>query len=273
MVAAEPASAADAGRDTAKAPPAAAPEQARMAVRLVGLDTGAAIRVSAEPAVGLIVTGVGLAREPSEVALRLPAEVALGVSPYADDAGTWLDRVRAGGHAAFLVLPLETTDPQHRDAGPRSLGPRQPDAERQATLAWLLDRGKGYAGVAGEAGAFGAAPDAFGPVAQALAAKGLAFVELGGDALAGVARANGLAYLATGPALDEVPAAERIDQALAALAARAREQGAATGWAGLRPVTCARIAAWAEAAPTHGVRLAALPELPRRDAPQAAARP
>jgi polysaccharide deacetylase 2 family uncharacterized protein YibQ len=219
------------------------------------------------------VTGIGLAREPSEAALRLPPEVAVAVSPYADDAGAWLDRARARGHAAFLVLPLETADPQHRDAGPRALGPRQAEPERQAALAWLLERGRGYVGVAGEAGAFAAAPDAFGPVAQALPAKGLTFVELGGDALAGVARANGLAYLATGPALDEVPAADRIDQALAALAARAREQGSAAGWAGLRPVTCARIAAWAEAAPAQGVRLAGLPDPLRRDPRQATARP
>jgi polysaccharide deacetylase 2 family uncharacterized protein YibQ len=225
--------------------------------------------------VGLIVTGVGLAREPSEAALRLPAGVALAVSPYADDASTWLDRARAGGHAALLVLPLEMADPQHRDPGPRALGVRQADTERQAALDWLLERGKGYAGVAGEAGAFAAAPGAFAPVARALAARGLAFVELGGDALADVARANGLAYLATGPALDEMPAADRIDQALAALAARAREQGSARGWAGLRPVTCARITAWVETAPAQRARLVGLPALLHRDAPapQAAARP
>lgn len=127
----------------------------------------------------------------------------------------------------------------------------------------------------GEAGAFAAVPEAFAPVARALAARGVAFVELGGAALADVARANGLAYLATGPALDETPAADRIDQALAALAARARDQGSAAGWAGLRPVTCARIAAWVESAPAQRTRLVELPVLLHRDtpAPQAAARP
>jgi polysaccharide deacetylase 2 family uncharacterized protein YibQ len=119
----------------------------------------------------------------------------------------------------------------------------------------LLGRGAGYVGFAADAGAFAASPYAFAAVAKELARRGLALVELGGNRLAGVAKAGGLPHVGTGPALDEAPSAARIDLALGALEAAALRDGSAVGWARGYPVALDRLAAWAETLPDKGLRL------------------
>lgn len=210
------------------------------------------------PQIAVVVTGLGLARESSEAALALPPDVTLAVSPHADGPGAWLRGVRAAGHEAMLTLPLEPADPARIDPGPEALRVVQPAAERESSLLWLLGRGTGYTGLAAEAGAFAARPDAFAPVAEALARRGLGLVELGGTRLAGVAATRGLAYVGTQPRLDATPAAARIDQALGRLEEAALEDGAAVGWASGYPVTLARLASWAETLPGKGLRLVPL---------------
>lgn len=216
------------------------------------------------PRVAVLVTGVGLAREVSEAALRLPADVTVAVSVHADDVDGWLRRARAGGREAMLTLPLEPVDPTRVDPGPGALGLRQDGAAREAALAALLGRGAGYAGLVADPGAFAGNPDVFAPVAKELARRGLALVELGGSRLARVAKAGGLPHVGTGPALDEAPSAARVDLALGALEAAALREGTAVGWARGYPVALERLAAWAETLADKGLRLvpasALLPE-------------
>ena len=210
-------------------------------------------------------TGVGLAHEVSEATLRrLPADVSVAVSVHADDADGWLRRARAGRREGLLTLPLEPADPARVDPGPGALGVRRDPAAREADLTGLLGGGTGYVGFAADAGAFAAVPDAFAPVAAELAGRGLALLELGGSRLAGVAKAGGLPYAGTGPALDEAPSAARVDLALGALEAAALRDGSAVGWARGYPVALERVAAWAETLPGKGIALvpvsAQLPE-------------
>lgn len=255
------------GRPPLDADPALLERRGAVDLPVKAADGRAAVRAYARPVapggegrprIAVVVTGLGLARESSEAALTLPPDVTLAVSPHADGPGAWLRGVRAAGHEAMLTLPLEPADPARIDPGPEALRVVQPAAERESSLLWLLGRGTGYTGLAAEAGAFAARPDAFAPVAEALARRGLGLVELGGTRLAGVAAARGLAYVGTQPRLDATPAAARIDQALGRLEEAALEDGAAVGWASGYPVTLARLASWAETLSGKGLRLVPL---------------
>ncbi len=201
-----------------------------------------------KPKVAILVVGIGLARVASESALSLPPSVGLAVSPYADtasaSASAWIARVRAAGHEAFLMLPLETADPNRTDPGPRAVGPGLAAGERQANLGWLIERSSGSVGVAAEAGAYAAAPDGFVPVAQVLAGHGLGLVELAGAHLETAARTATLPFMAAEGALDAVPAAGDIDLALGQLEAQALRSGKALGWAHSHPISFSRLVAW-----------------------------
>ena len=215
------------------------------AVGLASIGSGIQRPPAAEkPKVAILVTGIGLARAFSEPALSLPPAVGLAISPYADDAPGWIEAARAGGHEAFLMLPLEPTDPARVDPGPRAIGPQLGTPEREARLGWLLERAGGVIGFVAEAGAYGATPQAFAPVAQALAAHGAGMIELGGTHLEPAARSAGLAFAGTGAALDAVAAGESIDAALALIEAQALRAGRALGWARGHRVSLERLAAW-----------------------------
>src|SRR3984885_6001362 len=61
-----------------------------------------------KPRVAVLLTGLGLSSAPTEAAInRLPPEVTLSFSPYAEHLGDWLQAARAAGHEVLLDLPLE----------------------------------------------------------------------------------------------------------------------------------------------------------------------
>jgi polysaccharide deacetylase 2 family uncharacterized protein YibQ len=215
------------------------------AVGLASIGSGIQRPPTAEkPKVAILVTGIGLARARSEPALSLPPAVGLAISPYADDAPGWIEAARAGGHETFLMLPLEPTDPARIDPGPHAIGPQLGTPERAARLGWLLERAGGVIGFVAEAGAYGATPQAFAPVAQALAAHGAGMIELGGTHLEPATRSAGLAFAGTSAALDAVAAGESIDTALALIETQALGAGRALGWARGHRVSLERLAAW-----------------------------
>lgn len=243
---------------------APAPDPAARA-RLSGLDVldlaavapgPAALPTDPGPRLAILVAGVGLARAMSESALGMPPAVALAISPHAETVPAWLRRGRGSGHEVLLMMPLEPADPARVDPGPHAIGPATPAAAREASLAWLLGLGSGQLGVVAEAGAFARAPEAFAPVAEALAGHGLGLVELGGSYLEATARGRGLAYAAAGAALDTVPAPASIDLALGQLEAQALRDGRAVGWLRGHPVSFARLAAWLPTLPGKGLALA-----------------
>ena len=203
--------------------------------------------------VSVLITGLGLADRITGRALALPEPVALSFSPYAG-AAAWQARARAAGHETFLALPLAPAPRSPDEAGPRAIRPDAELALAEATLR-VLAEGAGYVGLDAVAGGFTDHPTRFGPVAAALAGRGLGFVEIGGAALEAVARGAGLAYLATGAPVDEEPLPEAIDRSLAAIVAEARQRGWGLAVAGPTPASLERIAAWITTLPALGVEL------------------
>jgi polysaccharide deacetylase 2 family uncharacterized protein YibQ len=204
--------------------------------------------IPAEPAasvVGLIITGLGGTAAETRLAIGLPAAVGLAFSPYAADVARWMAAAAADGHEVYLELPLEAADTLRVDQGPLALGP----ASDAATIARRLDAvlalpGAPPIGVVAAAGAFARAPEAFTPVATALAARGLVFVELGGRALEPIAAMVGLRYRSAVGPLEADLSPEAIEAGLAALAAAAQDEGAGLGFIAAFPLTVDRVAGW-----------------------------
>lgn len=214
-------------------------------------------RTCRKPCVAVVVSGLGLAREASQRALAaLPAPVGLSFSPYAGDLDGWLRRAAADGHEVLLDLPLQPVRYPADDPGPLTLTLAASPEEFDRILQRLLRvRGAKVRGAVAAAGAFAAEPARFGPIAAALAERGLILVEHGGAALGGVAGAHALTHaLAVAPGADEAGAVA-FDRVLEAVEGEARNDGRALGLLPLTPLAVARLAAWIPTLPGKGVDL------------------
>lgn len=208
----------------------------------------------ARPCVAVVVTGLGLAAEATARAIGLPAAVALSFSPYAGDLAIWAARAQGDGHELMLDLSLQPQRYPEDDAGPLTLLVGEPAWELGETLGELLKGRDGWIGAAAAAAAFAAEPARFAPIAAALAARKLAFVELAAGKLEPVAREAALAYAST--TRPAAPSAPGIDRALAAAEASARRTGRAMLALPPTPVALNRLAAWAGGLAARGIALA-----------------
>jgi polysaccharide deacetylase 2 family uncharacterized protein YibQ len=207
------------------------------------------------PKVAIMMMGLGPQADATNAALHLPGPISLMFSPYAEDLPSLFERARLAGHEVLLELPMEPEDYPASDPGPHTLrasGTADANIER---LLWVLARAPGYFAVAGRGGAFGASPEAR-PVIDAIAAKGVGMIEIGGDALAEPSQSAGLAYASTPFWIDAAPTAEAIDEALAKLEAEAKANGDALGVAEPYPITLQRLVEWAADLEDRGVVLA-----------------
>lgn len=211
------------------------------------------------PRVGVILAGVGLDHEASEAAPRdLPAAITFAVSPYAQDLPPVLNAARAAGHEYLLSIPMEPAGRPLRDAGPQALLTNATRDQNAQDLDWALSRFAGYVGATSALGQlrgarFTADDQAMAPVLATLAQRGLLYVD---------------GQLGTGPlpqvwgrhidlVVDDPEDAKNVDAQLAELVRIARERGSALGLAcAVRPVTVARIAAWAHGLAAQGLVLA-----------------
>lgn len=145
----------------------------------------------------------------------LPAAVSLAVSPYAPDPAASAKAARAAGHEVLLSLPMQPRGGAAADAGDEALATGQDPSVTATRLAWALARVPGPAGATSLLGtgldgaAFAASPSLV-AVTDTLAARHLWFLD-----------ARQMVML---DAPGTTPS-----QALAALVARAHQQGSAIG--------------------------------------------
>lgn len=223
-----------------------------------------------KPRVAILLLEIGLDEKASAEAASLPLPVTLVVSPYAKPEDGWFRAARWSGKETLLELPIRPDRFPLEDAGPLAL---DPDVRPASRLNDVLSRGIGYLGVATRAGPFGARADAFHPVAESLAGRGLALVEIGAEALEAVAGRLGLPYRATTTAIDEDPSSEAIDAVLATLETRASAEGFAVGYGRPLPVTLDRLARWSRTLSSRGIALIGIGELLRSAAAEKGSTP
>ena len=206
------------------------------------------------PCVAVLVTGLGLADRLTARALTLPGAVGLSFSAYAD-AAAWQVRARAAGHETLLGLPLEPEGFPRDDAGPLAIRVASDPARMDEAARRVLAVGAGYVALDGAAGAFAAHPAAFVPLADILRRRGLGLIEVGTDALATPARTADLSYVGAAAPIDQDPQPAAIDAALAAVAAKALEQGRAVAVAQPLPASFDRLITWIAGLPAQGIAL------------------
>lgn len=207
----------------------------------------------AKPCVALVVTGLGLASDPTVRALELPAAVGLSFSPYATDLAGWATRAAAAGHELLLDLPLQPVGYPEDDAGPLSLLVDSPPAEQQRDIDRVLHVTKGWLGVVATSGAFGEEPARFAPVAAALAQRKLALVELGPVRLREVAQERSLRHVAASGG-----GGQTVGSSLEAVEAEALRDGRALAVMPPTPVALAHLSAWLPTLPEKGLALVPL---------------
>lgn len=223
------------------------------------------------PKVALVVAGLGVGREATLAALTsLPGEVTLAFSPYGSDVADLVDRARKDGHETLIQAPMEPFAYPSNDPGPQTLLASLPASANLERLRWALARARGYVGVAPLAGArFLQAEDALQPVFAELSRRGLMFIGQTDreSRFSEVADRAGLLNARAGAPLDASSDAAGIDGALADLERRAKESGAAVGWASASPLTLKRIDAWRSGLASRGVTLAPLTAVLKRQDP------
>jgi len=217
------------------------------------------------PRIGLIIAGIGLDHAASEAAVKdLPAGITLAVSPYAHGLDTLLATARAHGDETLVSIPME---PGSRldDPGDRALMTALPAEEDTRRLDWALSRIAGYVGATGALGRlhgerFAAQPDLLDPTLQAIAARGLLYV----DPRPGTAPLSGVPGRSVDVVVDDTAAAATIDTQLADLVRIARAHGSALGLVGaVRPRVMARLVAWTSQLAAQGLVLAPVSALSR----------
>ena len=225
-------------------------------------------RTTLRPRVGLIMAGIGASDPDSQDAIRtLPGGVTLAVSPYTVRPGPLLEAARIAGHEVLLSLPLDSSGETAGALGDHALLAAAMPSENADRLDWLMSRFAGYAGVTDAFGAlrgdrFAVAPQPMASVLDAVAARGLFYVE----ARPGAPPPPDVWAADVDVIVDETPVRSEIDARLATLENLARQRGWALGLAGTpRPITTARIADWANGLSAKGFVLApvsALVQLP-----------
>ena len=212
-----------------------------------------------QPRVAIVIEGLGIgANSTSEALAKMPAPVTFAFAPYGTDLERWVTRARGEGHEVLLQIGMEPFDYPDNDPGPQTLLTTLSAEQNTDRLHWFLSRFQGYVGVTSLMGArFTATDQAFAPVLREIGKRGLIYFDGGTSrSVAGqVAGAQNVTFAKADAALDAVPAAAEIDNALARLEATARSRGFAIGAASALPVTIDRLSQWIKTVDARGITL------------------
>lgn len=221
------------------------------------------------PLLSLVLADFGLSDRLSEAALdRLPADIALMLSPRAADPAAWADRARSAGHEILVGVPMEPTDYPLTDPGPGTLLTNLGPAQNLNRLHRVLTDAPGAIGIVPVAGgAFTASEDALAPILTDLATRGLMVLDTRAaldPVLSQTAARAGLPMAQIDAVVGETLAVGAIDARLLALEAIARRDGQAVGWLVAKPIVIDRVAEWVAGLTERGVTLAPVSALADR---------
>ncbi|HVV26780.1 MAG TPA: divergent polysaccharide deacetylase family protein [Rhizomicrobium sp.] len=223
----------------------------------------------AQPVIAICIDDLGEDIAGTDQALGLPKDVALSFLPYAEATSFLAEAATRAGHLVLAHVPMEAKG--HADPGPMALRTGMKADEIARRVTWNLSRVPGIAGINNHEGSrFTADAEAFAPVAAALKARHLFFLDsrTGPDSrAASVASAYGVLTAGRDIFLDDDQRAAAVAAQLDALVREAKRTGAAIAIGHPHDTTLRLLAAWL--AQDHGVALVPLDEAMRRKAERA----
>ncbi len=128
--------------------------------------------------VALVVYGLGLQNDETELAIsKLPAEVTLSFSPYADNLSGQITKARQAGHETMVDLPLQDKNFPAVDGGPETITLSASLEQNLTHLQNVLQNSGAFTGVTAINGnALFAKPEVINPIYEAIFSKGLLFL-------------------------------------------------------------------------------------------------
>jgi len=213
--------------------------------------------------IAIVIGGLGISDSTTAEAIaKLPSSITLAFAPYGTDLSHWTARARGTGHEIMLQLPMEPFDYPENDPGPQTLLASLSPDQNLDRLHWMLSRIQGYVGVTNYMGArFISTEKAISPVLRDIGKRGLLYLDDASSPRSIAAQASDStksAFLKADFVIDAKLGWAEIDAALAKLETLAAEHGVAIGTATALPVSIERIARWAKAAETRGIRIVPL---------------
>ena len=223
------------------------------------------------PMIAIIVTGLGMAKAPTEAALRLAPAVTLAFTPYGDGIQEQAALAQKQNHETLLSVPMQTQGYPASDPGAMALLSDAPPATNQKRAEALLPALRGYVGmVTPPDEILSEKADAYKMLTQLTESHGLILVSgipsLPSDSAklaSGMIRSP---FFGASLWLDQQPSEAAIRAQMNKAESIAKKQGRAIVIATPQPITLDMIHEWQDALKTRGFALVPITAL----APQAA---
>ncbi|MBB4210872.1 hypothetical protein EV659_103362 [Rhodothalassium salexigens DSM 2132] len=201
------------------------------------------------PVIAVVIVNVGLKKRIGDRILdELPAEITLGISPYAESPQDWATRAHAAGHELLLMVPMEPQDYPRNNPGVDTLKVEVSSARNIRSLHTVMRAFGGYMGTVNHMGSrFTADRSVLRPVLQEIDKRGLMFLDArvtGFSAAGRMASEFGMPTAVNNRFIDAVASPDAIDDTFADLESIARNDGVAVGIGKPLPVTVERIQYW-----------------------------
>jgi polysaccharide deacetylase 2 family uncharacterized protein YibQ len=105
--------------------------------------SAAAPRSKIKPKISILIAGLGLEKDSTDLALQLPAEVAFGFSPYGAFTPEYSQKIMDQGHELYMHLPMELAAGERADVGPFALRTGVSTQENIQRLDYMLSKAPG----------------------------------------------------------------------------------------------------------------------------------
>jgi len=214
---------------------------------------------AAKPLVAVIVTGLGMSRAATEIAISaMPQNVTLSLDVYARGLDFWVSRAREDGHEVLLNMPLEAADFPFSDPGPEALKVLNAPEENIQKLQYILSRTTGYFGVLADHGSkFLADEDQVNLMMAQLKARGLMYVDGGAPGSLGTRSAYkiNIPWAAVELNLDAAQSGAAFDLQLEEFSQLAQKRAVAIARVSATPLSMQRLSAWLGTLDQQGFQL------------------
>lgn len=219
-------------------------------------------KMSAGGKIAIIVTNLGLNKKPTEMALGLPKQCALGFLPYTKTLKPLLHQAQSEGHEIYLYLPMQTSR-SYENPGKYALLGNLPTEENIMRLNVILNSHARYDGVYSSfKEVFTSNPKVSEFLFNHLEGKNLIFLmgkSFGANIPAHLQDREKLLYSSI--ILDKQPDQEEIKENLEKLVKMALENGSALGYSQGYSLSIDMINEWIPSLRERGIKLVPASEL------------